>query len=483
MASLCRLDYQGFCLSKKISVVFCGQIRRPDYLRQAIAHLVRLRHTSVIHEIVVSTWAGELDRYPGMRGTLDKAGIVLVEVAPLKDKAVSVGNVERQIVLLHWGMAALGDSTDYVFKTRPDQPINLFPRLGELFASMIAKIGSRDDVDGALWVARYHSLMPFFIDDRYFFGHRRTVERMTVFSNELVLTAHPHNLIAEVVWYSSYFVRKYPFLRLMMQADWSPPWPSGDFYPVLDKVRDQPFFRNSMALFYYCMDTYFRVGFDGISLQDFAGLEPKPLAVEIPDDGTYHLRCRRQVFDYFDLWDDYRTIAAAGLNLSFAEAESAFDAYDAAMLGEGKFIYRPRISRPDTSGVDLDAQPTGRLGHFPDGTIISFDKVTLFARTHSSLPQREPAGVRVIIRNDSLTPLPSDATHPLKLGYKWFREGEPVWEEFPRIVVGQSIIDLFEVQFSLIAPPRPGWYDLEVDLIYDGLFWFDRPSRVAVHVV
>ncbi len=471
-------------MAKKVSIVLCGQIRRPDYLRQAVAHFARLRHVGVVGEVVVSTWAGELDNYPGLRGRLDESDVVVVEVAPLKDKAVSVGNVERQIVLLHWGMAALADSADYVFKTRPDQPINLFPRLGELFASMIAKVGSRDDADGALWVARFHSLMPFFIDDRYFFGHRRTVERMTVFSNELVLTAHPRNLIAEVVWYSSYFVRRHPFLRLMMQADWSPPWPNGNFYPVLDKVRDQAFFRHSMALYYYFLDTYFRVGFDGIGMQDFAGLEPQPLIVEIPDDGTYHLRCRRQVFDHFDLWDDYRMIAAAEPALSLHEAERAFDAYDAALLSEGKFIYRPRVFRPGSVSRDLsEAAPAGRVGQFADGTPISFDKVSLFARAHASVTLRAMADVRVIIRNASLTPLPSNAAYPLKLGYKWFRDGEPIWDEFPRIVVGQGVIDVYEVAFSIMAPPRPGQYELEVDLIYDGLFWFDRPSRVAMLVV
>ena len=172
-------------MSKKVSVVFCGQIRRPNYLRQAIAQLVELRQAGLVGQIIIATWAGELDRYPGMRSTLDENGIILVEVAPLPDNLVTIGNIERQITLLHWGMVALGDSTDYVFKTRPDQPINLFPRLGELFGGMAARIGPRDDADGALWVPRYGPLIPFFIDDRYFFGHRRTVERMTAFSNEL----------------------------------------------------------------------------------------------------------------------------------------------------------------------------------------------------------------------------------------------------------------------------------------------------------
>ena len=170
--------------------------------------------------------------------------------------------------------------------------------------------------------------------------------------------------------------------------------------------------------------------------------------------------------------------------MSAGEAERAFDAYDEAMFGEGKFIYRPRIRHPGSPAATLlDAQPTGRLGHFPDGTSISFDKVTLFPRTEPSLQHRKPGDVRVVIRNSSLAPLPDSKTYPLKLGYRWFRDGESVWEEFPRIVVGQSVTDILEVAFSLVVPPRPGQYELEVDLLYDGLFWFDRPSRVAVDVM
>jgi hypothetical protein len=477
---------EGYSLTKKVSVVFCGQIRRQTYMTQAVIHMANLRRAGVVEQIVVSTWAGELDHYPEMRALLHESGVLLVEVAPLSSGLVSVGNIERQVLLLHWGMMALDDSENYVFKTRPDQPINLFPRLGELFASMIAKVGLRDDADGALWVPRYHALIPFFIDDRYFFGHRHTVERMTTFSNELVITGHPHNLIAEVIWYASYFIRKYPYLRRMMQVDWSPPWPDGDFYPILDRVRDQPLFRQSMALYYYCLDTYFKVGFDGIGLKDFAGLQPQPLGIEIPENDTYHLQCRQAVFEHFDLWEDYREVTAAGSKLSLASPERAFDDYDAAMLNHGKFIYRPRIfggvHEIDQAAATNSEMP-GRVGYFVDGTPIGLEQVTLSVRTQAHLPQREPIDVRVTINNKNTSPLPANATCPLKLGYRWFRAGVPVWDEFPRIIVEQRVVSFLEIAFTIIAPPLLGQHELEVDLLYDGLFWFDRPSRVSVEVV
>ncbi|MGI4940977.1 MAG: hypothetical protein ACRYHQ_10530 [Janthinobacterium lividum] len=470
-------------MAKKISVVFCGLIRRPAYLQEAIVRLVALRRSGMVGEIVVSTWAGEINRYPGMRRYLDENGVVVVEVAPVADKAVSVGNVERQILLLHWGLSALGDSTDYVFKTRPDQPINLFPRLDQLFAGMIGRIGARDDEDGALWVGRFHSLMPFFIDDRYFFGHRRTVDRMTVFSNELLLTGHPRNLMAEIIWHSAYFLRKFPLLRTMMQLDWSPPWPGGDFYPVLNKMRHQPLFRQGLALYYHVIATYYRVGLDGIGEQDFAGIEPPPLAVEIPSSLAYEAGCQQAVLDYFELRDEFDRMGALGPSPFPGEPGRAFDAADAALLDEGKFVSRPRVLRPGGTDTDrLATRPGDRVGHLPDGAVIAFDKIALAARCARESSRRSLTEIRVIVTNAGLVPLPSTKEHPLKLGYKWYLGGEPVWEEFPRIVIPEEVVSTSEISFGTLTPPRPGLYEIEVDLMYDGLFWFQCPSR-AIMVV
>ncbi len=485
MTATCTMR-TGLCealLVKKISVIFCGLIRRPAYLQKAIARLAVLRQSGMVGEVVVSTWAGELNRYPQMRRHLDENGVVVVEVATLADKVVSVGNYERQILLLHWGLATLGDSQDYVFKTRPDQPINLFPRLDQLFAGMIERVGKRDDEDGALWVGRFHPFMPFFIEDRYFFGHRRTVDRMAIFSNELLLTGHPHNLITEVIWHSAYFLRKFPILRKIMQLDWSPPWPAGDFYSVLNKVRHEPLFRQGLALYYHIMATYYRVGWDGISEQDFAGTDPPALAVELPLPTTYEETRQRAVLDHFGLREEFNRMAAVGPPPSLDDMDSTFDAADIALLGEGKFVTRPRVLRPGVSNVDqLAIQPDHRVGQLPDGTNIAFNQIALAARCHEESARRAWTDVRVIIMNSSLTPLPSTKEHPLRLGYRWYLGGEPLWEEFPRIVIPEEVVDKSEISFVILTPPRPGIYEIEVDLLYEGMFWFQCPTRAVIAV-
>ncbi len=480
-------------MHKQVSVVLCGQVRRPHYFAEAVRRFTALRESGMVGEVVFSTWAAELQAYPGLRRLLAEHGVVVVETVPLPQQLVSVGNVERQVVLLREGVAALQQRDCYVFKTRPDQPINLYPHLGGMLRAVAAKVGERADRDGRLWIGRSHPLMPFFMDDRYFLGHLGTVERMTVLSSELRLTAHPRNLTAEAIWHSAHFLGRYRGIRRMMQFDWSPPVTDGNFYVVFNRVMDQPFFRRSLALYYYVLEHHYSVGIDTIALRDFAGVDPAPLEVEVPEQASLHETQRRQVFDNLRLHDAYAALDPSVPDPSAPEPEprereAEFDALDAALTGSGRFVARARRLDPEEALRREDAERAGaqpglRQGGLPGGALVNLSQVRLDVAAQRHVGNRTPTHLQVTIANADLQPIPDTKATPLMLGYKWFRDGQSVWEEFPRVPVGQPVSHHLQVAFTAGTPPHPGEYEIEVDLLYEGVFWFGCAARAKVLVV
>lgn len=120
---------------------------------------------------------------------------------------------------------------------------------------------------------------------------------------------------------------------------------------------------------------------------------------------------------------------------------------------------------PDAELYRAELEPVGELG---------------------SLALREVRQVPVRVRNDGGHVWPPDGlgVPEVRVSYRWWREAELVVGDglrtpFPRQVrPGEDVV----VPVSVAAPPRPGSWTLELDLVHEHVRWFGSPARLQVEV-
>ncbi len=103
-----------------------------------------------------------------------------------------------------------------------------------------------------------------------------------------------------------------------------------------------------------------------------------------------------------------------------------------------------------------------------------------------------PMALRVRATNTSPEPwrLSPSRLEGIKLGVRIRRVGEARWRDFDRagymarrVPPGGSV----EFAHTVVAPPRPGWYEIKLDLVDEYVTWFEdqgsEPVVVPLEVV
>jgi hypothetical protein len=97
------------------AVLLNGLIRTPDRFCDFLDGISALGAPDL--RVILSTWTGELDAYPGVRARLERLGAMVAEQAP-PDLRLP-GHILHQAISLDLGLSLL-DDVDFVFKARPD---------------------------------------------------------------------------------------------------------------------------------------------------------------------------------------------------------------------------------------------------------------------------------------------------------------------------------------------------------------------------
>lgn len=97
------------------ALLICGLVRSADHFAAYLDGVDRLAVADL--RIILSTWTGELDRYPEIRARLVRMGAILVEQDQPDLKLP--GHMLHQALTLELGLSLLDDDV-FVLKTRPD---------------------------------------------------------------------------------------------------------------------------------------------------------------------------------------------------------------------------------------------------------------------------------------------------------------------------------------------------------------------------
>lgn len=134
--------------------------------------------------------------------------------------------------------------------------------------------------------------------------------------------------------------------------------------------------------------------------------------------------------------------------------------------------FRLSIRTPDGSPAEAELRYLGEE-ELPDD---------LFARTPllARLPRAAAAGSRTLVplrvRNDSSARWTSSGVLPVFLSYRIFSSGRRLTAEGERTLLPDPVEpgDVFDGAIEVVWPDSPGSYELEVDLVLEGVAWFGQ---------
>jgi len=107
--------------NKSIDVLFTGLVRTPEIVKKSMKDLLDLRKKGVINKIILSTWIGEIQKYPELVDMFNKNKIVLIENEEPKNPGR--GSIWCQMKAMEEGLKII-DPNRFVFKSRLDAYIN-----------------------------------------------------------------------------------------------------------------------------------------------------------------------------------------------------------------------------------------------------------------------------------------------------------------------------------------------------------------------
>lgn len=268
-----------------MNVLICGQVRQAEMFRRAVARFQEARATDTVNRIIFSTWAGELDQYPGMREHLKFAAVEIVETYLPNDYMKSQGNFFYQAVQAINGLERFSPD-DAVFKTRGDVRINL--ALDFAACKAFWEQHDRENpitggyLEHRIAVGGCAPFIPFWFEDRYFYGKCADLRKLIRISRTGDILWNPQTAIAEVRWFATLFAETFPVVRHIMRIFWML-----RLYPHDPAVYQTEIVYRSIAVYHHLVETFFTMGIspDRYDSSVFEGtIEPPPAPISVADD-------------------------------------------------------------------------------------------------------------------------------------------------------------------------------------------------------
>ncbi|CAO3424163.1 hypothetical protein [Azospirillum doebereinerae] len=241
-------------------VVVTGLVRDGDRFDRKLRTLLQWRQDGIVDGIVMSTWIGEMDRYPETLRIIQEQGIVLVETEePLINLA---GHVLHQMKALHYGLLACPENA-HILRLRPD--------LGELTPSLQRMLSAPPDLtirDHGNWPRLFNAKIiihggflhfPGYINDIIYYGERDDVLRLVNF------TVHPEYIYTdcspEQFFYTTALLQQVPILDGYMQVHAGCRFGDAAAGQVQrDVFAGSDYFLSAWATYLLCLHRYVRIG-------------------------------------------------------------------------------------------------------------------------------------------------------------------------------------------------------------------------------
>jgi len=197
-----------------LHAVVCGAIRNPEELRYLLRRLVDWRRDGRAAGIVVSTWYGELERYPSLARDVARAGIELVEGREVT--GAGLRNLWRQQRALEQGLGAV-PAVARVLKLRTDKCARRLARFERWLERPLDAVvsGSPAGVFAhRLVLSRASATLPGLVDDTAFLGTRDDVARLCHYdARPEAVWPNPTGAGANLLWIGPILARRWSLLE------------------------------------------------------------------------------------------------------------------------------------------------------------------------------------------------------------------------------------------------------------------------------
>lgn len=247
---------------KPINIIFTGLVRNPELFVKSIEDLAKFRQEKMVDKIIFSSWLGEIDKYEGLRKTLEGCNCYLIES---EQPPRAPGNIWHQMKALYLGLQLIKDNS-YCLKTRPDLFIN-----SKFIRKLISDRGYlnihlQDDHDQIfekkIGIPYFEITKPFYMSDECFFGKTVDIKKLVNFDASYDVLYNIDCGITHIRRFIHPFVQKMPLLKHYLKyAVYSGHFTASRF-DILNYNIKSSFYLRCLATYYQILHTYFRVESD-----------------------------------------------------------------------------------------------------------------------------------------------------------------------------------------------------------------------------
>jgi hypothetical protein len=255
-------------MSRHNVAIISGQIRDEHVFRCLLVVLIACRVRNIISRIVVSTWTGDVDVFPGLRQYLDDSGVELVEsFEPLGFP--NKGHFYHQMKSMQMGLNSCRPG-DWILKLRPDIYVKDVDAIEFICGQNLFLPSSflRTVFNYQIWTPYFEIASPFYLCDIMYYGDFRDISLITTMDATIDImgddypNTHIKNTFAEpeVRRFIAPFLGHFPILA--------------DFYKIIrltgyctqarpflfEYFMSSPFFLKVLSLYYLLVHIHFRVG-------------------------------------------------------------------------------------------------------------------------------------------------------------------------------------------------------------------------------
>jgi len=189
---------------KRKKILFTGLIRNEGVFLDKLIKAANLKSENVIDDVILSTWEGEIQKYPKVRKFFDDNAFQLIESSQPNLKLQ--GHVFHQMKTLSYGLDICGEEC-YVYKMRPDLGSfdeNIKCIFEGSYESQVEIAGGWPQLfNERVVIESAVAFHPFYINDIQFYGDVEDLKKLINF--DLFFEVHYSKLAPEQFFYFKNF--------------------------------------------------------------------------------------------------------------------------------------------------------------------------------------------------------------------------------------------------------------------------------------
>ena len=215
-------NWKNKSIKKPVDILFTGLIRNPEMFEQTLTDLENLRKEGLVDKIFLSTWLGEVEKYPAIQELLNKHNIKIIRSEEPKPRGtLRSPTIWCQMKALEAGLSHI-KKDKFVLKTRTDVYIN--PKfLRKLFTEKenllkITKSLPKGNIFRyKIWIFYYEIKTPFHMGEECFFGQRGDLKNLINYDESYDTNYKIGGGISHIRRYVHPFLKTYPIFETYLK--------------------------------------------------------------------------------------------------------------------------------------------------------------------------------------------------------------------------------------------------------------------------